>query len=134
MPDWTLMEFEDIKGIFIKLIPKLLWIKEFSFMKWNSAMHFRLKVNRELAYQYKANVCNSQEFIPFIYETFLLREVFSGGTDPRASALSFNSPPRVYKEEVGASVLLLCKVNNLGKSMNIWNKQTIVMTFFFSKC
>ena len=56
MPDWTLMEFEDIKGIFIKLIPKVLWIKEFSFMKWNSAMHFRLKVNRELAYQYKANV------------------------------------------------------------------------------
>ena len=135
MPDWTLMEFEDIKGIFIKLIPKLLWIKEFSFMKWNSAMHFRLKVNRELAYQYKANVCNSQEFIAFIYETFvspLLRKVFlillmSGGTDPRASALSFNSPPRVYKEEVGDSVLLLCKVNNLGKWINVWNKQTILM-------
>ena len=71
MPDWTLMEFEDIKGIFIKLIPKVLWIKEFSFMKWNSAMHFRLKVNRELAYQYKANVCNSLEFIALMENTFV---------------------------------------------------------------
>ena len=102
MPDWTLMEFEDIKGIFIKLIPKLLWIKEFSFMKWNSAMHFRLKVNRELAYQYKANVCNSQEFIAFIYEMFvspLLRKVFSDSTNVRwhrpqgiRSQLQFPSP------------------------------------------
>lgn len=49
-------------------------------------MHFRLKVNRELAYQYKANVCNSQEFIAFIYETFvspLLRKVFSDSTNVR---------------------------------------------------
>lgn len=45
-----------------------------------------------------------------------------GGTDPRASALSFNSPPRVYKEEVGDSVLLLCKVNNLGDSIIVWKQ------------
>ena len=88
-------------------------------------MHFRLKVNRELAYQYKANVCYSLEFIALILmgetfvslsveETFLI--LIAGGSDPRVSALSFSSVPRVYKEEVGDSVLLLCRVNNLGES------------------
>ena len=90
-------------------------------------MHFRLKVNRELAYQYKANVCNSLEFIALMEETFvflppvekitlfLILLKNAGGSDPRVSALSFSSVPRVYKEEVGDSVLLLCRVNNLGE-------------------
>ena len=46
--------------------------------------------------------------------------VISGGSDPNREIkqnfpLSFVSIQKVYKEEVGDSVLLLCKVNNLGK-------------------
>ena len=47
--------------------------------------------------------------------------VISGGSDPNRAEikqnfpLSFVSIQKVYKEEVGDSVLLLCKVNNLGK-------------------
>ena len=38
----------------------------------------------------------------------------SGGSDSKLP-LSFVTRPNVYREEVGDSVLLLCKVNNLGK-------------------
>ena len=46
--------------------------------------------------------------------SFLLK--FWRNIHPWKVPLSFNSVPRVYKEEVGDNVLLLCKVNNLGES------------------
>jgi len=44
-----------------------------------------------------------------------------GGSDSKLP-LSFSSMPRVYKEEVGSSIMLLCKVNNLGDSIIVWKQ------------
>ena len=55
--------------------------------------------------------------------------VISGGSDPNRESeikqnfpLSFVSIQKVYKEEVGDSVLLLCKVNNLGKHSSLYSE------------
>ena len=48
-------------------------------------------------------------------------QIISGGGNSKIP-LSFASAPKIYKEEIGESVLLLCKVNNLGKISNKCSK------------
>ena len=65
--------------------------------------------------------------------------VISGGSDPNREIkqnfpLSFVSIQKVYKEEVGDSVLLLCKVNNLGKHyFPRWFKWNVPISFNFQQ-
>ncbi|XP_023337137.1 lachesin isoform X2 [Eurytemora carolleeae] len=67
------------------------------------------------------NMSNSSEYLGSGVE--------SGGTrrnkikDPGSRIPpTFKSGPRVYKEELGTTALLLCKVNNLGDSIIVWKQ------------
>ena len=61
-------------------------------------------------------------------------QIISGGSNSKIP-LSFASAQKIYKEEIGESVLLLCKVNNLGKigkkpakRGNLYQQQIVLRT------
>lgn len=53
-----------------------------------------------------------------------------GGDNPSSQfpSLSFKSRPQVYREEVGETAVLLCRVNNLGDSIIVWKQKDRIIS------
>jgi len=69
--------------------------------------------------QWTFSYCYLKHLIPLL---LIFSHLVNFGGSNSKIPLSFASAQKIYKEEIGESVLLLCKVNNLGDSVIVWKQ------------